>query len=72
MTFSANFQNVLNHVNFNRPVGNLSSSVDLDPPFLRESIRLGCATSGPDDLIVKLAMRHAASQVPDETWRSEY
>jgi hypothetical protein len=26
MTFSANFQNVLNHVNFNRPVGNLSSS----------------------------------------------
>ena len=26
LTFSVNFQNVLNHVNFNRPVGNLSSS----------------------------------------------
>jgi hypothetical protein len=26
LTFSANFQNILNHVNFSRPVGNLSSS----------------------------------------------
>jgi len=26
LTFGVNFQNVLNHVNFNRPVGNLSSS----------------------------------------------
>ena len=26
LTFGVNFQNILNHVNFNRPVGNLSSS----------------------------------------------
>ena len=26
LTFSMNFQNVLNHVNFSRPTGNLSSS----------------------------------------------
>src|SRR5204862_4750115 len=27
LTFSVNFQNILNHVNLGRPVGNLSSSI---------------------------------------------